>query len=327
MMWNPWAQLLSQIESQGGFQNVHAHLDRAYSVSWEDFENKGVLHASAQEKGQRIDQFKKEQTQEGYYKSICIALSMQKDMGVSHCLSFIDCDPVVEQKALKAALKAKEFAARELKMRFLIANQVSKGVLEPEARRFFELGFPRADQGREAEHLDVLFKAGKEYGKRLHVHVDSLYSSQEKETELLARKAMEWGMEGHVTAIHAVSLGAHKKEYRKEVIKMCLDAQLSFIACPTACMDSCRNEVQAPFHHAVTPIDELIPAGLIVALGSGPIADIYKPYSDGNMAVELRILLESTRFYDQKSLVDMSTINGLKVLGGVLNLADTSSKL
>jgi len=324
MMWNPWAQLLSQIEGRGGFVNAHSHLDRAYSVSLEDFEGTGAVNTHLRQKWQLVDKYKKDRTQEQYYKNICVALSMQKEMGVSHCLSFIDCDPIAGARALEAALMAKEFAARELKMRFLIACQTLKGVFESEARRFFEFalphvdiigGLPGADGGREGEHLDVLLKAGKEYGKRVHVHVDQLNSPHEKETELLARKTMEWGMEGKVSAIHSISLGAHKKEYRSEVIKMCLDAHLSFIACPTAWIDSRRSEVQTPTHNAVTPIDELIPAGLVVALGSDNIADVYKPYSDGNMAVELKVLLESTHFYDQKALVDVATTNGLKVLG------------
>ncbi len=59
----------------------------------------------------------------------------------------------------------------------------------------------------------------------------------------------------------------------------------------------------------------MIPAGLTIALGSDNICDIYKPYADGHLLTELRVLLESTHFYEMDELVKIATINGLKVLG------------
>jgi cytosine/adenosine deaminase-related metal-dependent hydrolase len=112
-------------------------------------------------------------------------------------------------------------------------------------------------------------------------------------------------------------MAAHEKNYRHEVYKMCLDAGLSFVACPGAWIDSRRTEILSPTHNAVTPIDEMIPLGITVALGSDNICDVYKPYADGNMLTELRMLLESTHFYDAEVLVEIATKNGLKVLGHV----------
>ena len=59
----------------------------------------------------------------------------------------------------------------------------------------------------------------------------------------------------------------------------------------------------------------MIPAGLCVALGSDNIADIYKPFSDGDLMTELRMLLESNHFYDAEELVRIATENGRRVLG------------
>jgi cytosine/adenosine deaminase-related metal-dependent hydrolase len=174
---------------------------------------------------------------------------------------------------------------------------------------------PGADAGKEEEHIRILLKASKETGKRVHIHVDQLNSAEEKETELLARKVIEFGLEGKVTAVHGISIAAHSKSYRQELYKLCRDAGLSFVACPTAWIDSRRNETLSPTHNSVTPIDEMIPAGLTVALGSDNICDIYKPYADGNMITELRVLLESTHYYEMDELLKIATSNGLKVLG------------
>lgn len=324
-MWNPLSKLTQKIKGQGGFVNAHAHFDRAYSVTLIDFQNttQGV-NSHLFEKWKLVDRFKKAADEQRYYEHITQALRLQSDQGVQAVLSFIDCDEVAEERALNAALKAKKYASTELKMRFLIACQTLKGVLTPDARKWFDRalehvdiigGLPGADAGKESEHLDVLLAAAKETGKRVHVHVDQLNSAHEKETELLAKKTIQWGLEGKVTAVHGISIAAHEKSYRDELYRMCKDAGLSFISCPTAWIDSRRNETKSPTHNAVTPIDEMIPAGLVVALGSDNICDIYKPYADGDMLTELRVLLESTHFYDEDELLRVATINGLHVLG------------
>ena len=95
---------------------------------------------------------------------------------------------------------------------------------------------------------------------------------------------------------------------------MCLDADLSFVSCPTAWIDHRRNETLTVTHNAITPIDEMIPLGICVAIGSDNICDVYKPFSDGNMMTELRFLLEATHFYDIEELTKIATHNGRKVI-------------
>ena len=176
-------------------------------------------------------------------------------------------------------------------------------------------GLPRADQGYEQAHLDEILFLGREYGKRVHVHVDQLNDPLEKETELLARRTIDWGMEGRVTAVHGISIAAHRKEYRQRVYGLARDANLSFITCPTAWIDSRRNEWETPTHNSITPVEEMLKYGLTVAIGSDNIHDVYKPFSDGNMMTELKFLLECLHLYDIDALADIATKNGRLVIG------------
>ena len=130
----------------------------------------------------------------------------------------------------------------------------------------------------------------------------------------MARKTIKHGYEGMVTAVHSISLACHPIHYRKEVYKMSRDAGLSFIACPTAWIDSRRTEINSPTHNAITPVDELVEQDLIVAIGSDNIHDVYKPYSTGDMKTELKFLLEATHIYDQEVLTKIATENGLRVI-------------
>jgi cytosine/creatinine deaminase len=309
------------IERNGGFVNAHAHFDRAYTAQTSDFELDNV-NAHLFEKWELVDKFKSKATEERYYNHISEAIYNQIKMGVTAGLTFIDCDPVSEDRALNAALRAKEDWRNQFKLK--IACQTLHGICGPDARKWFYDnahkfdiigGLPKRDEGKEAIHLDILMKEAKANGQRVHVHVDQLNSPEEKETELLARKTMEHGMEGKVTAIHSISLAANPKDYRNEVYKMCLDAGLSFVSCPTAWIDHRRSEVLSVTHNAITPVDEMIPLGITVAIGSDNICDVYKPFSDGNMMTELRFLLEATHFYDIDKLVEIATTNGRKVMG------------
>ena len=69
-----------------------------------------------------------------------------------------------------------------------------------------------------------------------------------------------------------------------------------------------------PSHNAITPVDELLEHDLVVAIGSDNINDIYKPYSDGDMMFELRLLLEACKIYDETSLIRIATANGKRVI-------------
>ncbi len=309
------------IERNGGFVNAHAHFDRAYTAQTSDFESNKV-NAHLFEKWKLVDNFKSQASEERYYNHISEAIYNQIKMGVTSGLTFIDCDPVSEDRALNAALRAKKDWRNQFRLK--IACQTLHGVCSPEAKEWFYNhahkfdvigGLPKKDEGKESEHLDTLMTQAKHGGQLVHVHVDQMNSPTEKETELLARKTMEHGMEGKVTAVHSISLAAHPKAYRDEVYKMALDAGLSFVSCPTAWIDHRRTEILSVTHNAITPVDEMIPLGITVAIGSDNICDVYKPFSDGNMMTELRFLLEATHFYDVESLVDIATTNGKKVIG------------
>ena len=316
--WSPLEDLNAEIWSTTGFVNAHAHLDRAYTVTPEMMQ---LTKEHLFDKWRLVDKVKRERSVEDYANGIELALSLQKYYGVSHVCSFIDIDEVVGEKALDGALLARD---RVEHIELVLACQTLKGVLDEKNFRYIEsriydfdiLGsLPGTDKGREAEHLDLMMELASDYGKMLHVHVDQLNSPREKETELLCRKTIEHGLEGQVVAVHSISLATHPKSYRQEVYRMAQDAGMMFISCPSAWIDHQRSEALMPFHNAITPVDELIENNLTVAIGSDNIHDIYKPYSDGDMATELRFLLEACKIYDKETLKNIAVDGGLRVCG------------
>jgi len=317
--WNPLNELVRQIGICGGFVNAHAHFDRAYTIKPEMMD-KTQKHLF--EKWEYVDNFKRNAAIKDYLNNIKYAIKTQMFLSTRAACTFVDIDPICEYNAVSAAKIAQEHFADQFPL--VIACQTLKGVLKKKPRQLIEKamndfqiigGLPAKDKGREAEHIDQLMLWAKDTGKRVHVHVDQLNHPSERETELLARKTIEHGLEGKVTAIHSISLAAHPKAYRDEVYKICQDANLSFITCPSAWIDHTRREDLVPSHNALTPVDELLEHGLTVALGSDNICDVYKPFCDGDMINELRLLIDGCKIYDTDALLEICVYNGLEVIG------------
>lgn len=310
--------ILDGINKKGGFVNTHSHLDRAYTVNMDNFH---LANATLKEKWYLVDSIKRNSTVYQIYDRMAYALERMIEQNVQAVGTFIDIDEVVEDKCIRAAQLLREQTSSDIEIKFI--SQTLKGVINSEARKWFDLGsqfvdiiggLPAKDAPNEEQHLDILMETAKRDNKPLHIHVDQFNTAKEKETELLARKTIEHGLEGRVTAIHCISVGAHVKEYREELYDLMKKAQMNVICCPTAWIDGKRNEEFAPTHNSVTPVDEMIPAGINVAIGTDNIADILKPFTDGDMWTEVRFLLESCRYYNIDELIKISTENGLKVL-------------
>lgn len=320
----PQERILSGIQKNGGWVNSHSHPDRSYTLTPENYH---LGNNMLQEKWALNDDIKKNSTVEDYYSRIARTVESQIEQGVQAMGAFIDFDDLTKDKAFRAAERVRNEYKNDIKLVFI--NQVLQGVLDPvphrwllEAAQYVDIigGLPGKDKGREKDHVETIMQVAKDEGKMLHVHVDQLNTFGEKETELLADRTVALGMQSRVVAVHGISIAAHPEAYRKELYKRMREAGLMVVCCPTAWIDSPRREDLAVTHNSIAPVEELVREGIVVALGTDNIHDIYKPYSDGHMWTELRVLLEACRYYDVEGLIKIASTNGLKTLG--LELSD-----
>lgn len=311
------------ILNNGGWVNAHAHADRAFTMTPE---NIGVYFSSnLQQKWDLVDEIKRNSTVDDYYARFCQSIELMISQGVTAFGTFVDIDPICGDRAILAAHKARETYKDDIILKF--ANQTLKGVIEPTAKQWFDIGsemvdiiggLPYRDEldyGKGEEAMDILLDKAKSLGIMCHIHVDQFNNPQEKETELLCRKTIEHQMQGRVVGIHGISIGAHKKEYRYQLYQKMREAELMMIACPMAWIDSNRKEDLLPFHNALTPADEMIPEGITVALGTDNICDYMVPLCEGDMWQELSLLAAGCRFPNVEEMVNIASINGRKVLG------------
>lgn len=312
-----------EIIKKGGWVNSHAHADRAFTMTPEKISI--YQNANLQQKWDLVDEVKRNSSVDDYYRRFCQAIELMIAQGVTAFGTFVDIDAVCEDRAIIAAHKAREVYKSDIALKF--ANQTLKGVIEPSAKKWFDIGSEMVDMigglpyrdeldfGKGLEAMDILMDKAKSLGKMLHVHVDQFNTPKEKETEQLCDKAIEHGIQGRVVAIHGISIGAHPKEYRKMLYQKMRDAQMMVIACPMAWIDSGRKEDLQPFHNALTPADELIPEGITVAIGTDNICDYMVPLCEGDMWQELSLLSAGCRFTNLEEMANIASINGRKVLG------------
>lgn len=311
--------ILNKIKANGGWVNAHAHIDRAFTVDEKLYK---LANAQRHEKWLLNADLRKTCTVPQVYDRMTRSLELMIAQGITAIGSFIDVDPHVKDKAIQAAQKIKEKYKSQIIIKFI--NHSSYGILTKETRQWFEVGVDFADiiggmvkanQENKDKYLDIILQTAKTKGKMVHVHVDEENSTDEKETELLAKKTIEHGMQGKVVGIHGISINCHPKKYRNQLYVLMKKANLMMIACPISWLNSRRSEVMAPIHNPTTPVDELVPAGIIVGIGVDNIADLFMPYNDGNMWNDLRVLMEMNRLYDIDTLVKIATVNGRKILG------------
>lgn len=318
-MFNPMNYI--SMKAIGRMTNAHAHLDRAYTLTKQDFENSNI-NKHLFEKWKIVNEMKMNSCEFDYYQRIMKAAEHQFDYGVKNILTFIDIDEYAEERAIRAAIQAREELKEKYNMNLLIANQTLSGVTNIKIKRMIEKnmdeidilgGLPKVENF--SKHVDTIFSWAKDTGKRVHMHVDQLNTSKENETEMLAMKTKEYKLYDKVTAIHSISLAAHPKSYRNYVYDKCKEMEISFITCPTAWIDHRRNEELNVNHNSVTPVEELLNRNITVAIGTDNIYDIYKPYSAGDLLLEAKFLIESLHLYDPESIIKILTTNGEKVLG------------
>lgn len=312
-----------RIQAAGGWANAHVHADKAYTISPE------MLHitqtCTLQQKWDTIDQFKRQSTESDFYDRFCRFFETMIEQGCTACASYVDIDPVIGDKAIKAGFRAREKFQGDLTVKFI--NQAIKGVIEPEARRWFDRaaslvdiigGIPMRDEydfGKSREALDVLLGTAKAMGKFVQLHVDQFDKVTECETEELCYKTMEYGLENRVSAVHCVSVAAHSASYRKRLYALMKKAGVMVVCCPTSWLDTRRTETMSPGHNAIAPVEEMIEAGVVVALGTDNVSDAVLPWSHGDMWTEFRMIATACHLNNFDALVDIATVNGRKVMG------------
>lgn len=330
-----WAQreLDKQFILAGGLIDCHRHLDRQDTLNEAGY-RLIANGATLEEKWDLIEKLKRSPRYlETLHDRVRIAVEDMISQGIVACRTYIDVDSTVGLEAIKAALEIK----REYENVFIlqIAASPVKGLDAREDREWFEKGCELVDlvgglpsRGRRGVtdsettllNMRLLFEIARSCGKDLDMQIDQANDPDERETNILARLALqerEKGFTGRIAATHAISLSAYSDLVMRETIEKLVKAKVDVIVCPGAALSMKQNRGKlAPIHNSIAPVLELMAAGVTVGIGTDNVSDIYMPFTTGDMREEIREMARAIRFQgDLDTLAKIATTNGKKILG------------
>jgi cytosine/adenosine deaminase-related metal-dependent hydrolase len=318
--WDLKSQFLEAVKQNGGFVNCHAHFDKAFYITKEELEKSMV---DMEQKWLMSDDIKRNSTQEEVEERIRTGLDIMVNQGVKVCASFIDAYDAVGHKNIDAAIKVKE--EYKDKIDFITMTQPLGGLNDKAARDLYEEitskadiagGLPSRDRPNDNENYDHLFSIAKNLGKNIHVHIDQENNPNEKDTEKLFDYVEKYGYQGKVTAVHVISVSAQEKSYRSEIYKKMADNGISVVVCPGPALGMKQlDQYKAPIHNSIANVPEMLEAGLTVGIGVDNVFDFYHPFLDGDLWVEMRMLMDACRYYKFDDLVAIATVNGRAIFG------------
>lgn len=320
---------LEKVSKTPGMANCHAHLDRAYTLTPEIWEQASAL---MEEKWILNRDIKKKHTPESIQERLSFCIDGFIKQGVIACRTHVDADSIVGMLVVENAAKVRE----KYKDRFtlqLVAHPL-EGFLNKDATDFdknktdlFEKaceicdvvgGLPSRDRTMtegDKKHADFLFSVAKNLDKDIDVHIDQENNPDEKDAEWFIDKIAENNMEGRVTLLHAISIACQPKEDRDRIYKKIATTGTNVTVCPKAAISMKQlKDKMAPIHNSIAQADEMLAAGINVSIGTDNISDIFVPEDNGDLYEEISMLASACRFYDLDALAQIATTNGYKTM-------------
>lgn len=313
----------------GGMVNAHAHLDRAWTLTPENWEQASRL---MEEKWVLNREIKKQHTVESLTKRFEMAIELFKSQGITACRTNVDADSIVGMLVVETAAKIRDKHKGDFVLQ--LVPQPLEGFLneegtaqDPKKIGLFEKacaicdvvgGLPSRDRklsGGDRKHLDICFSIAKNLKKDVNPHIDQENNPLERDTEMLIEKTREHGWGGRVTIVHGISLAAQEEAYRQRIIAQLKELEIGFSVCPRAALGMKQHkDKMSPVHNSIAPVDELLAAGVNVSLGTDNISDLFIPNSSGDLFDEINLLADAVRIYDIPTLAKIATVNGRKAL-------------
>lgn len=300
--WNFRLHFLQAVEKLGGIANHHAHFDKAYLINPE---NLRLSQVDMEKKWELYKFLKESYTHEDLVERIGRGVKTMIQQGVTYCRTMVDADSTVGLKPILAAIEVKKRYAGQIT--FEVGVQPLQGVLDPASyEQYAEActmadfcgGLPSRDRPQEEKHLDRILELAKKLGKCVDVHVDQENNPDQNETELLAIKTIEHGMQGRVFGVHAISVAAKSEREQDRIIEKVREADMGIIICPSAALSMKQLPMTGPLHNSIAPFQKLRDAGVRCYLGIDNVHDLFMPMVDGDIWTECRMLMEACRFYD-----------------------------
>ena len=314
-----------EIDAEGrlvspSFVDPHLHLDKVYT--YEAAGEDAVGRYQAGDMGDAMGAIESASAVKADYDADRIYENAKRavELGIRHgCLhhrAFADVDTAAGLEGVEALLELRDDYADTVELRVVAFPQ--DGLLrDPGAEALVEEamalgadevgGIPWIEFTDEdaREHVERMLALAVEHDADVAMLTDDAGDPGLRTTEYLATAAIDAGWEGRVTACHARAMELYPEPYRRKLYTLLDRAGMSVVTDPQT----------GPLH---VPVDELLDAGVPVALGQDDVADAYYPFGR-NSLVEVGFLaahlLWKTTAADLHQIHAMLTEHGAASLG------------
>lgn len=170
------------------------------------------------------------------------------------------------------------------------------------------------------QHIDAAIDLALEMDVDLDMHADlgipPSVSLDDLEVVYAARRVIETGYKGRVTAGHVCALSSATPEVAEQAIALMKEANISVISQPD--MYRLGREDTRHVRRGLTRVKQLLAAGVNVAYASNNVRDAYRPLGNLDLLEEGLVLAYGAHMdsvEELEALLKMSTYNAARLMG------------
>lgn len=324
--------LLEMVQTLGGFNNAHTHLDRADTLEPKYLSHINTTPLEAASLPLRAKQsltgdlhLGLAYTEADLRERMSNIIERQISYGITRIATCIDATPDIGENgllAMRVAMELKDKFAESIKIEIapnpIFGFKLGTGRWEvfAEAAKMadFLSALPEKDDfadhrnrdGRVGfqKHLRMVMDLGCQLGKEVHLHLDQANDPNEIGTETLL-EGLKWidqpSIKNHegptVWVIHMISPSCYNELRFAKLIENLLKFDVGVIICPTAAISMRQlRPIESPTHNSIARMLELCKKRVPILLGTDNICDVFIPQGDGDMLTEIKIGGHALRF-------------------------------
>jgi cytosine/creatinine deaminase len=315
-----------------GFVESHLHLDIALMNPWEH-PGRPAPFRSPVELSHAMEERRKKFTREDIEFRAGRAIEMASRHGVTAIRAQCHVDREIGLKHIESLVNVREKYRDRMTLQIVTFPQ--QGLLnQPEMvdllREAFKIGAnvmgsasdldplvsTRADTKK---YIDYAFQLALDFGVDFDVHSDLGIPAEigfdDFEVVHLARRTIEYGYQGRVTAGHVCALDSAEPDVAEKVIAIIREAGLNVVSQPD--MYRLGREDKRSVRRGLTRVKQLLAAGVNVTFASNNVRDAYRPLGNFNLLEEGLVLAYGAHMdavSELETLMKMCTENAARAL-------------
>lgn len=314
-----------------GFVESHLHLDIALMDDWEH-PGRCRSFRSPLELNQAVEKRRKSFTRAEMEQRAGRAIELACCQGVTAMRAQCQIDPEVGLRHLEALVAVREKYREKMFLQIVAFPQQGffsrPGNLDLFVRAFRSgadvmgcaSNLERGPGVSFREHIDTALDLAMEMDVDLDLHADlglpASVELDELEVVYLARKVIERGYQGRVSAGHVCALDSATPSVADAAIELIREAQINIISQPD--MYRLGREDDRHVRRGLTRVKQLLAAGVNVAYASNNVRDAFRPLGNFDLLEEGLILAYGAHMdtvEELETLLQMPTYNASRVLG------------